>query len=351
MKKPVLTSILAPRFGAALFLTAATSLFAPACSGEDPAPTTGGPIEIESFREELGKARCETAVKCGFMPNAETCEAVLGEEPQLLQLLADVVFNKVSYDAAAARTCVDAIRAQGCEALAAVFEKVEAACDGVFKGTVADGGACLVNDECAGGASCDVSMCMGDGVCCMGVCKAPPAAVPMEGDCSEAPCVEGAYCQQVDDMMGGVIATCKERVKNGQPCDAPTACEEGLRCDLGGDGNCYVLSKEKQPCNPNLQNGACLRVDNWCHTTDKVCAKLPLPGEPCTDKMQCMPYAYCDGVTCQVRALEEQDCSPDMTTAPPCLGSLQCQMDDMLMKSVCRQPEPQKVCVFDDTGT
>jgi hypothetical protein len=338
----------AASLGAALLLTAVASIGAPACSSEPPAPTTGGPIAIEAFREELEVARCELAVRCGFMPNQDTCRDVLSEDQELLQLLADVVFNKVSFDEAAARTCVDAIRAQSCETLSAVFKAVETACAGVFTGSVAEGGACLVDDECTGDADCDVSMCMGDGVCCMGVCAKPPALVPVGGDCSKSPCVEAAYCETMDDGMGNITGTCKARVTNGQPCNYVNACEEGLRCDLGGEGNCYTLAKEGQSCNPNLQNGACLRVDYWCSTTDKKCSKLPMPGEPCTDKMACVGHAYCDGVTCQVRALEGQDCKTDGSGAP-CLGDLECQMDDMLMKSVCRRPQPASVCVADET--
>jgi hypothetical protein len=338
----------ASSFGAALLLTAVSTVLGPACSSEDPAPTTGGPIDIEGFRDELKTAYCEFAVRCSFMPDPQTCRAVVSEDQSLLQLLADVVFNKVTFDGAAARTCVDALKAQSCETLASVYKKVETACTGVFKGSVVEGEACLVREECAGDAECDLSMCMGDGVCCMGVCAKRPVLVGVGGDCSMAPCVETAYCEKIDDEMG-MSATCKARVKNGQPCNSADACEEGLRCDLGGDGNCYVLSKEGQPCNPNLQNGACLRVDNWCHTTDKTCSKLPGPGDLCTDKMQCVNHAYCDGVTCQVQALEGQDCKTD-TMGAPCLGDLVCQMDDMLMKTVCRRPAPAKVCVAEDTG-
>lgn len=336
----------ASSLGAVLFLTAVASIGVPACSGEDPAPATGGPISIEAFRDEYKKAKCEHDVRCGFMPDQAVCLAVETENQALLQTVADVVFGTVTYDGAAARTCVDAIRAQGCEALAAVAKTVTTACAGVFKGTVAEGGACLVENECVADATCDLSMCMGSGACCIGECVKRAAPVAVGGDCSTDPCVESAYCETVDDGMGNVTATCQARVKNGQPCDSANACEEGLRCDVGGDGNCYVLSKEGQPCNPNLQNGACLRVDNWCSTTDKVCAKLPAPGEPCTDKMECIGYAYCDGVTCQVRALEGQDCATDGSGAP-CLGNLQCQMDDMLMKNVCRLPASAQVCVFD----
>jgi hypothetical protein len=349
MKNSVLSLNRASSIGAALLLTAVSAVGAPACSGEDPAPAAPGPIAIETFRDELEKAHCEFAVRCGSMPDQETCRAVEGEDQALLQLLADVVFNKVSFDGAAARTCVDAIRAQGCETLGSVYKKVEVACAGVFKGSVVEGGACLVDEECADGANCDVTMCMGDGVCCMGVCAKRPDLVAIGGDCAMAPCVENAYCEIMDDGMGNITGTCKERVSNGEPCNSADACEEGLRCDVGGSGNCYVLSKEGQPCNPNLQNGACLRVDNWCSTTDKTCSKLPVPGEPCTDKMNCMGHAYCDGVTCQVKALEGQDCKTDGSGAP-CLGDLECQMDDMLMKSVCRSAKPAQVCVAEDTG-
>jgi hypothetical protein len=343
MKNGLLSTIRAPFF-AGLLVVASTSVLAPACSSDETTPTTGGPIAVDAIRAELEKASCEFAVRCGYMPDQALCLDVSSPSREILQLLADVVFGKVTYDAAAARTCVDALRGQSCDALASVTKGIEQACANVFRGTVAEGGGCLVDDECSGDSACDVSMCMGGGACCVGVCTVKPALVPLSGDCMEEACVATAYCDVEDDGMGTVTATCKAQVKNGESCTDTNGCEDGLRCDTGGSDACYVLSKEGQTCNPNLQNGGCLRVDNWC-SADKKCVRLPGVGEPCTDKMECLKHAYCDAGTCKSRPLEGESCVMD---GPQCLGSLQCQLDDMTMQATCVRPSPKEVCVLND---
>lgn len=322
---------------------AATSVLAPACSSEDAAPTTGGPIAIEVFHDELEKASCELAVKCGIMPDQAICLDVNSPGRTNLQLLADVVFGMVTYDAAAARACIDALRARGCEALDASAKALDQACDNVFRGTVPEGGGCVVDDECTGDARCDLEMCMGGGACCVGKCAPKPSLVALGGDCAMETCVETAYCDKEDDGMGNVTAECKARVKNGQPCEDEDGCEDGLRCDTAGGKTCFILSKEGQPCNANLENPPCLRVDNWCHATDEKCARLPGAGEPCTDKNECLSYAYCDAGTCKSKPLEGEACTMD---GPSCLGSLQCAIEDMMMAGTCKRPSPQEVCVL-----
>jgi hypothetical protein len=344
MKNGLLSTIRAPFF-AGLVLVASTSVLAPACSSDETTPTAPGPIAVDALRAELQTASCEFFVRCGYMPDQALCLDVSSPSRETLQLLADVVFGKVTYDAAAARACVDALRGQSCDALASVAKGIEQACANVFRGTVAEGGACLFDDECSGDSACDVSMCMGGGACCVGVCTAKPALVPIGGDCMTEPCISTAYCDVENDEMGMVVsATCKAQVKNGEACTDTNGCEDGLRCDTGGSDACYVLSKEGQTCNPNLQTGGCLRVDNWC-SADGKCVKLPTVGEPCTDKNECLKHAYCDAGTCKSRPIEGQDCVMD---GPQCLGSLQCEMDDMLMKAVCKRSSLKEVCVLDN---
>lgn len=335
----------APFFGTTLALIAAASVLVPACSGEDPAPTTGGPISIEAYRAELEKAGCELAVRCGLMPDQATCLDVSSPGIDTLQLLADVVYGTVTYDAAAARTCVEAFRGAGCDTLASSRKALEQACANVFKGTVAEGGACVVDDECSGDARCDLEMCMGGGACCLGKCAPKPARVSLGGDCAMDPCEESAYCDSEDDGMGNVTATCEKRVDNGQPCKDADGCLDGLGCDTSGGGTCYKLSKEGEPCNANLKSQVCLRIDNWCHDVDKKCSKLPAAGEPCTPDNKCLASAHCDAGTCKARLLEGAECT-QMEGSIPCLGSLKCEMDEMQMKAFCRRPSPQEVCVL-----
>lgn len=335
----------ASRCGLGIIFLVGTGALGLSCSDE--AAEGAGPIPIDSFASELEKAQCDFNVRCGYMPDANACSATSGTSQDLLQLVADVVFGQVSFDAAAARNCVEAIRTRTCSTLASVQKSVESACDPVFKGATAEGGGCLVDDECTPGNTCDLEMCMGSSACCLGKCVKEPAAVALGGDCSMNPCEESAYCKVTDDGMGNVTSVCEKRAANGQPCASIGGCEPGLRCNVSGDGNCYKLSDEGGQCNPNLQEGGCLRVDNYCSPTDKKCVKLPGAGQPCTENgMECLPYAICVAGTCQTRPTEGQDC--DQAMGPPCLGSLSCQMDDMLMKTVCKRTSFQEVCVLSD---
>lgn len=338
------------RCGLGLMFVGGTGLLGLACS--DDAAEGAGPIPIDSFASELEKARCEYAVRCGEMPDAKACSATSGTSQDLLQLVADVVFGQVSFDPAAARACVDAQRNRDCSSLASALKAVNDACATVFKGSTPENGGCLVDEECVSGLSCDLEMCVGNGACCLGKCTKQPTTVSLGGDCSMNPCDASGYCKVVDDGMGNVTATCEKRVANGQPCDSIDGCESGLRCNVSGDGNCYKLSNEGVGCNPNLQEGGCVRADNYCNPTDKKCTRLPGGGQPCAETPEnnkCLPYATCISGTCQTRPTEGQDCDPAM--GPPCLGDLSCQMDDMLMKNLCKRTSLQEVCVLSEGVT
>lgn len=320
-------------FGAAA-ITGLAALV-PACGDDETTPAGPGPIAVESYRAEYEAARCEFQVRCGLMPDKDTCLRLAGADDELLQLLGDVVYGAVSYDPASARTCVEALRARSCEVLLSVQNQVAAACRGVFTGSSPEGGPCLVAGECAGESVCDQSMCMG-GACCAGVCAPAPAKVALGGDCTDAPCVDDAWCDDTDDM---VTPTCKARIENGQECTASNACKDGQRCDQsGGAGKCYILSKDGQACNPSL-NVACLASNQWCDPAQSKCVKLPGPGEACATGDRCLGFAYCDAGACRMRPIENEACPQD---GPQCLGDLRCDMD------VCTPQQAALICVLDD---
>jgi hypothetical protein len=348
MKTGLLSSYSVSSFGVVLGLLCAAPLFASACSGDEPtAPAGGGPVSVETIRAELEAAQCEYAVRCGYMPDKDVCLNLSSADQELLQLLADVVFGTVTYDDAAARTCVNAIKAQSCDALPSVEKATNDACRAIFTGMVPEGGACVVNEECAGESFCDTTEPMGGGACALGKCAPVKDLVSVGGDCSMGSCVAGAYCDP-GDGAGGSAPTCTERNDNGEPCNQPDACLEGQRCNLGGDDKCFKLSAEGQPCNPNLAVGSCVRVDNFCDPTSKTCVKLPGVGQPCAqvgDEMRCLAFAHCDGTTCQARPREGEACMQD---GPACLGSLSCVNDEMTMTATCKRPSPSAVCVLSE---
>lgn len=325
-------------FLSALALAFAAAASSGACGGDDVAPAGPGPVPIDAFSAEYQGASCDYAVRCGLMPDRAACLTLDRIDEPMLQLISNAVFGDVSYNPTQARACVEAIRARSCDELLSVARQVEGACRGVFTGSVAAGGPCLVAGECAGESICDRTACEGTGdACCLGVCAPTPAAVPVGGDCTEAPCVDEAYCDYSEGQggmgggSGGPTGTCVLRVENGQDCTDSNGCKDGQRC---GEGKCYILSTEGGQCNPSLDD-ACRSINNFCDAGGK-CAKLPKPGEPCTPGGRCAGYAFCDGTTCRMRPLEGEACTAD---GPRCLGDLRCETD------VCVAPGTPRVCV------
>jgi hypothetical protein len=315
--------------GLAVALVAGAAIVA--CSSDG--PVAPGPIALDALHDELTVARCSWLARCGFTPDQTTCEETQGESRQTLQLLADAVLGRVTYDPAAARACVEATRTQACDNRIATHEAVASACKGMFVGTVADGGPCLFANECTGGV-CDTSTCMGES-CCLGVCKKAPSPAAIGADCSATACVEGAYCGKPGAM--GESPTCKELKDNGQPCESLNACKDGQRCDVSAAApKCYILSKHGEPCSANLNQGACLQFDDYCDATDRKCKTLPGAGEPCAPGNKCLAYAYCNAGTCKARPGIGEACMEGLA----CLGTLSCA------EMKCDVDDSTEICAF-----
>lgn len=317
-----------------------SSVFAGGCGGGEEAPAGPGPIPIEALRAELGEATCAFDVRCGTMPNVDTCQRIERSDDDLLQLLADVVYGRVTYDPAAARACVEARRARTCESLASETARLDGACRGMFKGSIAPGQPCVTDLECASEGRCDRSTCTDDAACCLGACTEAVVRVPVGGDCSEESCVDDAYCEGESEGEGGgggspPARLCKARLDNGDACRQSDACKDGQRCAVNGDsGKCYILAKEGESCNPGL-DVACLSFDTWCDPAASKCVKLPGAGQPCAKGNACLGYAYCDGMSCKQRPVEGEACPKD---GPRCLGDLGCDAE------VCAKPKTTIVC-------
>jgi hypothetical protein len=289
------------------------AVFTPACSEDE--VEGPGPIPLESALAELGGARCEFLVRCGWDVDQATC-LDYHLDTGLLQLVADVGWGRVGYDAAAARACVEAQRAQSCDVLQADVKALEATCKAAFGARVPASGECFLSSECVGDLYCDFSTCNGE-TCCSGVCTAPPARAPIGADCSAALCQEGAYCEQTETGQA-----CAPQVDNGAPCGSQEACKDGARCDQGSSGDCYILSREGETCNPMLAAGGCLSLTNWCDPAQMKCVRLPGAGQPCAGANgSCLPYAVCNGSVCMARPRDGEMC---VDGGPACLSDLQC---------------------------
>lgn len=322
-----------------LFVLAGTlALAAASCGGDDEA-TQKGPVPIDQLRGAFEVANCDFEVRCSWMPDTTTCLRVDKADYELVQLIADAALGKVAYDEKAGRTWVEAIRNQACEVTLAVKNTLEAAWQPVFIGNVKVGGACFVDDECAGTNTCDKTGCGGNTGCCAGVCAAPtPPAKTGEACGGAIGCNDADFCG--DDGSG--MQVCVERSDNGLPCVNDYGCKDGQFCDTAGAGSCYKLSPPGSPCNPSLAY-SCFDYNTWCDTAQKKCVALPKAGQPCgTNGNYCALWTWCDingDKTCKPLPVEGQDCLGDR-----CLGDLICS------DSKCAQPTGVNICAGTGEG-
>jgi hypothetical protein len=295
------------------------------------ASCTSNEISIDELVPEIERRFCARAVACGGAESQTACESTvfLAESSGVLTLVEAVERGTVEYDGESARECVDAIITD-CADL-----QEPAACDNVFRGTVAAGGACVTSAECVDRRCLFTDTCTA--ACCVGTCEAvpPPAAIGAACDLlASTPCVEGAFC------LDGV---CTARRPAGAACQGSSdECVEPAVCLYpldGSGGTCTVISTAPgAACIPNGNYG-CGREDETCNATTSLCTKVVPPGAACQSSSDCVSYAYCDTAagTCKARPKLGEACSN--STGAYCIGSLSCP------NGVCVEPAPGVACV------
>jgi hypothetical protein len=146
--------------------------------GPGPGPDPGGDPTPSEFITEFAAAECMQAHACKAEFPAEegvTFEDIFGADQAACVTLADefyqpdgvaaaVTGGTIDYDGAAAGTCLAGLTSWGtCAQFWAGDSPIPAECDDVFAGTVADGGACMVDLECSGAESwCNNAVCAVD---------------------------------------------------------------------------------------------------------------------------------------------------------------------------------------------
>ena len=284
-------------------------------------PDDSEPVDLDELSDEVVDALCAAQLRCNNFPDLATCREVTGNDLDIAGLQADIDAGVIDYDAEAARRCIDLFTSLiTCELTVTGdrFRDLERTCAEVFTGSVADGGSCTEDEQCAGLlADCETESCPDQ--CCAGVCVTEPELADAEigESCAEAPCVAGAYC---DDET----ATCAARVAVGETCSEFDSCVEGALCDLDGTGTCFALAEAGETCNPDAAFGfSCLRLDHYCDPGEGVCKPRLGVGESCSVELgNCVSFAFCDAGTCAARPGLGDPCVPDSPAA--CLGDLEC---------------------------
>jgi hypothetical protein len=144
-------------------LIATLAMSAAACGGDD----DDAPLTASGYITGLGGGVCGKAFECmstfpgtpadftaTFGSSEAACPAALGFVSGA-ELQASVDAGRTTFDAAAGAMCIAGIKAFTCPQWWDPNVPAPASCSTVLVGTVADGGACTLNAECASGGGCD----------------------------------------------------------------------------------------------------------------------------------------------------------------------------------------------------
>ena len=282
-------------------------------------------IAYEDLQDEQLSALCDYFVRCGYATDADLCVAAwknfTRDDPNLD---AAVDNGSVEYDAKAAKECLDSLRDGACDADFLFGDDAPSdACNKVFQGTVDNGGACWIDEQCVSGA-CQAGDC--GMACCQGTCIAPPPDAAIGQDCSAQDCVDGAYCDY--DFMTGEM-TCKAIKQAGAECGGDNECAGSLAC-LGG--TCKEPPAEGAPCPDGRCAGAL-----GCDIDTVTCQKLRGEGQACNPQASlCAIGLTCAASnTCQPPGGIGSPCTLDFSGGS-CAGDAWCDYDFLEGKGTCQ---------------
>lgn len=339
--RPMMTCMRIRRGAAGSWAIAAVAIVVIGASGCDEEEAG---IAVEQFPDRELDARCNFLVRCGFMPNLDFCLEANGTDPEAVQAVGAIAFERAEYDPGAAAHYVELLRTASCDLEELVARELDDAREAVFTGKVPEDDPCFADWECAGNAVCDRQECPGDQLCCTGRCVTKRVLTvgddcPLEGnpDLLYTACEPTAYCEPPQDWEGEeppLVGRCAPRVDNGMPCTSSAQCLEDQRCDVNGSNTCFKLSLTGEMCNPMLSEGSCLGLDRVCDTNLSTCVERPRPGEACVQG-RCIQWAECRDDVCVARPGPGEPCGD----GPPCLGRLQCR------DGVCEGETIALVCV------
>ena len=262
-----------------------------------------GPVAEAEFIGQLPRALCQALAPCcaeaGRPMKSSVCRQIVAA------LATDMQAPDTTYDPTAAQECLTALAAiEICDETAINDES----CNRVYAGTVALGGACDSDSQCApqadGEATCDLmeQVCIvtkrgsngdpcsatcesqGNGWACSGTGATPGLAEHTEVECWLD---DGLYCS-VDGCAA--LGVSGEDCSNGGRCAAGTYCDMTTRV-------CTEAASIGEACatTGSMVDGSC-DAGTYC-TTNGVCAAQKADGESCESIDECL--GFCSDSTCQ----------------------------------------------------
>ena len=264
--------------------------------------THDGPVAIDDLGSRVVDAVCQQYVRCGVFTNQSFCAATFRIHEQ--DIVAAVKDGTVKYDGGKAADCLAAFSADTCDPTTHEARVEPQACKDTFKGTVADGGACEVNEQCVS-QSCNLQSC--SMACCPGTCAPTPAAPAAIGQPCTGACADGAFCKS---------GTCAALLAAGTTCQSDSDCDYGLAC-VGATGaeKCAAAPSAGQACVSHYGSStpsSCIVEGLTCDTTAMKCVAFLDSGATCSAQgPQCKQDLACDPTTSKCGALPAvgQSCS------------------------------------------
>lgn len=306
---------------------------AAACGGDDE-------ISFADLPDEFVNAQCDQAVKCETQPDDATCQASTDLDPGEIQTIQNAIDDgTVIFHSDAAGACVDFIAGQSCE-FPGLHSDTDNPCNDMFEGTVAAGGACDIDIECAGATSiCNPTdpNCDPDTACCPGTCMDGGAELPdvaIGGTCSDTtgPCVNTAYCK----TGGAASGVCTALITSaGASCDELDACSGTMICNiLDAAPTCEQPAASGASCDL-MALFPCIDSRDFCDPAG-TCSPLLAPGSACPNGDECIGFATCVNGTCVEDPGAGDTCVVD--GEQECLGALTCT------GGTCQFPPASTVC-------
>jgi hypothetical protein len=330
----------------------------------------GGPLPLEDLPDEFASGVCTVIDECSLSSPTlvfedEACESFFESvyrNGYIAIYGSAIERGTIEYDAQAARDCIAQYESQGCELLSAgVTVEYAEICARIFRGTVADGGACSLSEECGEDSYCGGEECPGtcmartpEGSACTDFSQCAVGYYCLSGTCrtlgrgpSGGPCDQGESLDcPTDEVCVGATSetpgTCTSydqlRTRGeGEECEFSAndgeLCREGLSCALvDGVAVCVAPVETGDDCFVGAAPSMC-PSGNVCESTAEgsTCVALPLEGERCEDMcvygLRCLDgvcgaprdngEACTDGRDCGSQRCEEGVCAvPDDCSGP-----------------------------------
>jgi len=219
-------------------------------------------------------------------------------EQQIGVVDASIAAGRMTFDSSVMNACLKALIApdNNCSSVSAMLPWATACMNSAWVGTVAVGGACSHNFECA---NPDSAFCAPNQIC---------TALPTEG----MPCTGGLNCAAGFYCGGG---TCHAQLGAGGMCTANQQCQTGNYCNNAQPRVCAPRQGPGQPCtgNQSCESNRCL--PGVCTGSTTTCFASSDCGGRCSNSNTfCFQDRDCGAGACSVGGAP-------CTTATQCTGT------------------------------